>query len=238
MRPLLCAALVLLGAAPGQAQQDNRWQVTLNDGKIVWDLRLLRFNNDTLAVRHADSTYNFPITQVDELRLVRKSERRLRGEPRGYGSVLAGTDDEVYRLTLYSLSERRHIVERVFQDHPPADSAGGRGRDGGPGASSDLWQITLSDGTIVWNLRLVGLVRDTIVFRQDSKTVRYPLVRVDEIRLVRAGEHEIGPVAAGGRYDGAANGASDFVYQLTLLDLPQRRQVIEQILSARGASPP
>ena len=228
MRPLLCAALVLLGAAPGQAQQDDRWQVTLNDGRIVWDLHLVHFNNDTLAVRHADSTYSFPITQVDELRLVHKSERRLRGEPRGYGSVLAGTDDEVYRLTLYGLSERRHIFERVFQDHPPAES----------GASSDLWQITLRDGTIVWNLRLVALVRDTIVFRQDGKTVRYPLARVDEIRLVRAGEHEIGPVAAGGRYDGAANGASDFVYQLTLLDLPQRRHVIEQLLSARGASPP
>ena len=90
----------------------------------------------------------------------------------------------------------------------------------------------------MWNLHLVGLVRDTIVFQQDDKTVRYPLARVDEMRLVRAGEHEIGPVAAGGRYDGAANGATDVVYQLTLLDLPQRRQVIEQILSARRASPP
>src|SRR5207249_6368425 len=73
------------------------------------------------------------------------------------------------------------LIERVFKDHPP---------DGG--ASSDLWQITLRDGTIVWNLHLVGLVRDTIVFQQDDKTVRYPLARVDEMRLVRSEERRVG----------------------------------------------
>ena len=166
MRALLCAALVLLagGAIPGHAQQGDRWQVTLHDGRLMWDLRLVRLTGDTLVLRQGtgDSTYRFPIGRVDELRLVHKAERRLRGEPRGYGSVLAGTDDEMYRLTLYSVSERRQIIERVFKDHPP------------DGASSDLWQITLRDGTIVWNLHLVGLVRDTIVFQQDDKTVRYP----------------------------------------------------------------
>ena len=63
------------------------------------------------------------------------------------------------------------------------------------------------------------------------------MLRVDEMRLVRAGEHEIGPVAAGGRYDGAANGTSDLVYQMTLIDLAQRRQVVEQILRTRTAPP-
>jgi len=101
----------------------------------------------------------------------------------------------------------------------------------------DRWQITLKDGTIVWDLRLVKLQRDTLVFRHDSATVSYPLMRVDELRMVRAGEHEIGPVAAGGRYDGAANGASDLVYQLTLLDLAERRAVIERILLRSSPSP-
>ncbi len=100
-----------------------------------------------------------------------------------------------------------------------------------------LWQITLKDGTIVWNLRLVKLERDMLVFRQDSATLSYPLMRVDELRLVRGGEHEIGPVAAGGRYDGAANGASDLVYQFTLLDRAQRRAVVEHILSGSSPSP-
>lgn len=102
----------------------------------------------------------------------------------------------------------------------------------------DLWQITLKDGTIVWNLHLVRLERDTLVFSQDSATVGYPLMRVDELRLVRAGEHEIGPVAAGGRYDGAANGSTDLVYQLTLLDLAQRRAVVAQLLARKQTPSP
>jgi len=105
-------------------------------------------------------------------------------------------------------------------------------------ATEDVWQITLKDGTIVWNLRLEALRRDTLVFRQDKKTIRYPLLRVDELRLVRAGTREVGGVVDGARYDGAANGTSDLVYQLTLLDLSERRQVVEHILRTRTAPPP
>jgi hypothetical protein len=102
-------------------------------------------------------------------------------------------------------------------------------------ATDDIWQITLKDGTIVWNLRLDALRHDTLVFRQEKKTLRYPLLRVDEMRLVRGGAHEIGPVAAEGRYDGAPNGSSDLVYQLTLLDLAERRHVVAEILRTRSA---
>src|SRR5205085_153377 len=105
-------------------------------------------------------------------------------------------------------------------------------------ATEDVWQITLKDGTIVWNLRLETLRRDTIVFRQNTKTLRYPLLQVDEMRLVRGGAHEIGPVAAEGRYDGAPNGTSDLVFQLTLLDLAERRHVVQEILRTRSAPPP
>ncbi len=119
----------------------------------------------------------------------------------------------------------------------PAVSATAQQPAAGPGPDA-LWQITLRDGTIVWNLRLVDLVRDTIVFRRDTATVRYPLAQVDELRLVRAGPHEIGPVAAGGRYAGAANGDADLVFALTLLDLPERRGVVEQILGARRSGTP
>jgi len=104
-------------------------------------------------------------------------------------------------------------------------------------ATEDVWQITLKDGTIVWNLRLEALRRDTVVFRQDKKTMRYPLLRVDEMRLVKAAKRDVGGVVDGARYDGAANGTSDLVYQLTLLDLAERRQVVEQILRTRTPPP-
>lgn len=229
MRGLFVATLALLGAAPLTAQQDDRWQITLNSGTIMWELHLVRLQGDTLVVRHDDSTYRYPIMQVDELRLVRKSEARRTVDRNRYGAALGGADDEVYRLTLEDRSERRQRLEQVFKDHPPAIPVQGY---------EALWQITLKNGTIVWNLHPLRLEHDTLVFRQDSATVRYPLMGVDELRQVRAGEHEIGPVAAGGRYDGAANGSTDMVYQLTLLDRAERRKVVEQILRARTVPEP
>jgi hypothetical protein len=124
---ILAALLVIRGAVSAgptprvaPAQPGDRWQLTLSDGTILWELRLVRFSHDTLVVRHADSTYAFPIARVDELRLVQKSARRVGAEPGRYGGVLGGTDDEVYKLTLYSVSERRQILEQLFKDHPPA----------------------------------------------------------------------------------------------------------------------
>jgi hypothetical protein len=123
VRAVWVAATVLLGAAPVTAQRDDRWQITLNDGRILWELHLVRFRGDTLVVQQGDSTFRFPINQVDELRLVRKAERRQTNEPNRYGGVLGGADDEVFRLTLYSLAERRQILAQIFKDHPPPPPA-------------------------------------------------------------------------------------------------------------------
>ena len=122
MRALWVAGIVLLVAAPVAAQRDDRWQMTLNDGRILWDLHLVRFRGDTLAVQQGDSTLRFPITQVDELRLVQKAERRQTNEPNRYGGVLGGGDDVAFRLTLYDLAERRQILAQIFKDHPPPPS--------------------------------------------------------------------------------------------------------------------
>lgn len=122
MRAIWVAGIVLLGAVPVTAQRDDRWQVTLNDGKILWELHLVRFRGDTLVVQQGDSTFWFPINQIDELRLVRKAERRQTAEPNRYGGVLGGADDEAFRLTLYDLAERRQILAQIFRDHPPAPS--------------------------------------------------------------------------------------------------------------------
>jgi hypothetical protein len=122
VRAVWIAGIVLLSAAPVTAQQDDRWQITLNNGRILWELHLVRYRGDTLAVQQGDSTFRFPINQVDELRLVRKAERRQTAEPNRYGGVLGGADDEVFRLTLYDLTERRQILAQIFKDHPPAPS--------------------------------------------------------------------------------------------------------------------
>src|SRR2546422_2335220 len=87
VRAFWVAGIVLLGAAPVAAQQDDRWQMTLNDGRILWELHLVRFRGDTLVVQQGDSVLRFPIHQVDELRLVRKAERRQTPEPNRYGEI-------------------------------------------------------------------------------------------------------------------------------------------------------
>jgi hypothetical protein len=120
VRAVLAVGLAFLGATPSGAQQDDRWQVRLNNDAILWELRLVRLRNDTLVLRHGDSSYSFPIGAIDELRLVRKAERHQTAEPNRYGGVLAGSDDEIYRLTLYDVGERRHILEQIFKDHPPS----------------------------------------------------------------------------------------------------------------------
>ena len=126
----LAVLLAIRAAGPGgqaarvaPAQPGDRWQLMLSDGTIIWEVRLVQFRRDTLIVRHADSTYAFPIARVDELRLVQKSVRHQTAEPGRYGGVLGGTDDLVYKLTLYSVSERRQIVEQLFKDHPPEGAA-------------------------------------------------------------------------------------------------------------------
>ena len=102
-----------------QRARGDRWQATLNNGTTLWDLRLVKLAGDTLVVRNTDSTYALPITQLDELRLVQKSERSLAQEQGRFAGVLNGGDDVPYRLTLYELAERRQILRQVFQDHPP-----------------------------------------------------------------------------------------------------------------------
>src|SRR2546421_11349025 len=117
MRAGLVLWLALVAARPGIAQ--DRWQLTLNSGTTLWDLRLVGLAGDTLVVRHADSTYAFPLAQVDEIRLVQKSTRHITPEAGRYGGVVGGADDAVRPLTLGSGPARRAIVQQVLQAHPP-----------------------------------------------------------------------------------------------------------------------
>src|SRR2546429_7400363 len=117
MRAGLVLWLGLVAARPGVAQ--DRWQLTLNSGTTLWDLRLVGLAGDTLVVRHADSTYAFPLAQVDEIRLVQKSTRHITPEAGRHRGGVGRGDDEVHRLTLYSVPERRAHVQQGFAGHPP-----------------------------------------------------------------------------------------------------------------------
>src|SRR2546425_13334588 len=117
MRAVLALCLGLLGVRSSAAQ--DRWQLTLNSGKTVWDLRLVKLAGDTLVVRPDDSTDALPLTQFDELRLVKKATRHITPEAGRYGGGLGGADDEGDRLTLYTPAERRDIGQQILKTHPP-----------------------------------------------------------------------------------------------------------------------
>jgi aspartate aminotransferase-like enzyme len=124
-------AAVVVCAAPGAAQaaqkeskearapaRPSRWQLALSDGSYLWDLRLVRLDNDTLVVTQSDSTVRVPLQRIDELRRIRGSEEL--GAP-------AGASDQIFRVNHLSLEDRRRVVQtlvaayasRGTAPHPP-----------------------------------------------------------------------------------------------------------------------
>jgi hypothetical protein len=120
MKATLAAAalsLAALGATPLAAQQADRWQVTLDQDRYVWDIRLVRLDGDSLVVRQADSLLSLPVERITEIRLIRKSEMRL-GDGAAAMSALAGRDDEVYDYTPLGFAERLRAIQKIFLYHP------------------------------------------------------------------------------------------------------------------------
>jgi hypothetical protein len=107
---------------PRLAAAQDRWQLTLRDGTLMWDLRLMQLAGDTLVFRPADTprALRFPIMQVDVLRLVQKAEKR-QGAPdgQGTGNGLMGGTDLVWQLTLLDRGERLQVLHQILEDHPP-----------------------------------------------------------------------------------------------------------------------
>jgi hypothetical protein len=123
-----CLAAVL-SASPVHAQDqgagnarspDDRWQLTLADGTYLWDVRLVKLAGDTIHVRGRDSTAAVTVAQVNEFRLIRKSEMQL-GTPGGAMAALTGADDEVYDLTPLDFADRLRAVQKIFLYHPPGE---------------------------------------------------------------------------------------------------------------------
>jgi hypothetical protein len=118
--PLLAA---LIGGAPtpanGQGQDDDRWQIGLESGDYIWDIRLVRLAGDSLEFRQADTLGRVSVQRIKELRLIRKTEMRL-GEPGGGAlAALTGGDDEVYDLYTMDYAARIRTIQQVFLLHPP-----------------------------------------------------------------------------------------------------------------------
>ena len=120
VRTLGSTLALLLGLTHGARAQDDRWQVTLDDERYVWDIRLVRLDGDSLIVRQADSLVAVPVAHINEIRLIRKSEMQLGGEGAAAGAMnaLVGGDDEIYDLTPLDFADRLRTVQKILLLHP------------------------------------------------------------------------------------------------------------------------
>jgi hypothetical protein len=120
MLRLIGSTLVaLIALARPLLAQDDRWQITLANDQYVWDIRLVRLDGDSLVVRQSDSLVRVPVGQINELRLIRKSEVQLgAGATAGAMSALVGGDDEVYDLTPLEFADRIRTVQKILLMHP------------------------------------------------------------------------------------------------------------------------
>ena len=126
---LVLLAALALSAPRARAQSapaenarahDERWQVTLDDQRYVWDIRLVRLDGDSLVVRQSDSLASVPVAHITEIRLIRKSEMQFGGEGATAGALnaLVGGDDEVYDLTPLDFADRLRTVQKILLLHP------------------------------------------------------------------------------------------------------------------------
>ncbi len=98
---------------------------------------------------------------------------------------------------------------------------------------SDRWQVTLDQDQYVWDVRLVRLDGDSLVVQQSDSTVRVPVERITELRLIRKTEMSLGD---GGAMS-ALTGSGDEIYDLTPLDFAGRMRAIQKLLLLHPSGP-
>jgi hypothetical protein len=125
---LATAALALLAAAPLTAQDSTtvagRWQLTLQDGSYVWDIRLIGLQGDSLRLTQADTIAAVPVEQITEVRLIQGTEVDI-GGPDAAGATMAaltGQSDEVFDLQTLDFAAKLEKIREILQTHPRAAS--------------------------------------------------------------------------------------------------------------------
>jgi len=97
------------------------------------------------------------------------------------------------------------------------------------GQTADRWQLTLESGDYVWDIHLVRLEGDRIVFRQSDTLGTVPVAKVTEIRRIGKTEVRMAEGAGAGGAIGALTGADDEVFDLASLDYAARLRTVQQI---------
>jgi hypothetical protein len=118
----LLAALLVPGARLHAQQQTpparERWQVTLEGERYVWDIGLVRLDGDSLVVRQSDTLARLPVEHITEIRLIQSSTVDLGAGAAGAMSALTGADDEIYDFTTLEFADRIRTIQKILVNHP------------------------------------------------------------------------------------------------------------------------
>lgn len=122
MRVTLLVLLSLVCVAPAAAQGSDRWQITLENGQYIWDIRLVRLAGDSLVYRQADTLGKVTVAEVTELRLIRKTTVHAGDSDRQAETMAAlmGGSDEIFDFRTLDFAGRLRAIQQLFLLHPPA----------------------------------------------------------------------------------------------------------------------
>jgi hypothetical protein len=98
----------------------------------------------------------------------------------------------------------------------------------------DRWQIRMAHDQYVWDVRLLRLDGDSLVVRQADSSLRVPVQRITELRLIRKSEMRLGD---GAMAMSALTGSDDEVYDLTPLEFAERLRAIQKIFLYHPSEP-
>ena len=116
------AALLVPGARLDAQQESKppreRWQVTLEGEKYVWDIGLVKLDGDSLVIRQSDTLARLPVEHITEIRLIQSSVVDLGAGAAGAMSALTGADDEIYDFTTLEFADRIRTIQKILVNHP------------------------------------------------------------------------------------------------------------------------
>ena len=122
-RLIIALAGLAIGAAPmaAQSRADDRWQLTLENGNYIWDVRLVKLDGQNLVYRQADSTAQVSVGDITEVRRIRKSEVRLADGAGGSMAALTGADDEIYDFRTLDFDGRLKAMQSILLTNTAPD---------------------------------------------------------------------------------------------------------------------
>jgi hypothetical protein len=99
---------------------------------------------------------------------------------------------------------------------------------------TDRWQITTEAGDYIWDIKLIKLTGDTLLFRQADTVGGARVAQIRELRLIRKTVMRSGE---GNVQTAALTGADDAIFDLGNLDFAARLRAIQQVLLVHPPTP-